>query len=131
MAGMADTQTTRIRSSRVALLPAVFLFVFVTPVAGVARWLLVVYAIPLLLVVWVIRAGIDIDAEGVTVRALLGSRRLPWSRVRGVTVSRRGQLRLLLTSGQALRLPFTRPAHLPLIRQASAGRLPETPVATA
>ncbi|MBI3687061.1 MAG: PH domain-containing protein [Actinobacteria bacterium] len=127
---MADAPVLRIRATRVALLPATFLLICVTPLAGASGWLLPLFAVPAVLLGWVLRAGADVDPDGVTVRALVGSRRVPWDQVAGLSVAPRGQISLALTSGDRLRLPATRPVHLPLIAAASGGRLPElTPTA--
>jgi hypothetical protein len=125
MAGMADAPTLRIRSSRVALLPAVFVFVFVTPVAGTSTWLLALFLIPVVLVAWVVRAGVDVTSDGLTLRALLGTRRLRWDQVAGLAVGERGKVSAVLRSGDQVRLPATRLHDLPLISAASGGRIPD------
>jgi len=66
-----------------------------------------------------------VDAGGLTVRALVGARRVRWADVAGLRVGRRGEVALVLTGGAALRLPTVRARHLPLIAAASQGHLPD------
>ena len=49
-----------------------------------APYLLPLLVIPLLVAVWGWRAGTDVGADGLTVRAALGNRRMPWSEVTGI-----------------------------------------------
>lgn len=119
----------QIRTSRVALLAVLLGISCVTPLAAASRWLLWLYLVPVLAGVWVLRAGVDVDTEGVTVRALARSRRVGWARVAGLMVGQRGKVRLVLTSGGWLRLPAVRVRHLPLLAAASGGRLPDVSAA--
>ena len=115
----------QIRTTRVALVAVALGAICLSPLALYAPWLLWLYALPLLAAARVLRAGADVDAAGVTVRALVGTRRVPWAEVAGLRVGRRGEVALVLTSGRALRLPTVRARHLPLIAVASGGRLPD------
>jgi len=113
----------RIRPSAAALPVVVVLTLCVIPLATASPWLLVLLAVPVLALAWVLRAGVDVDPGGVTVRALLGSRRIPWSDVVGLQAGPRGDLWLVLAGGRRLRLPTARARHLPLIAAASGGRV--------
>jgi hypothetical protein len=117
--------TLQIRASRVSVLPVLFLALCLSPLAVYRPWLLSLFVVPLLLAAWVLRAGLDVDADGVTVHALAGRRRVPWSGVAGLQVRRRGAVNLVLTGGGTLRLPAVRARHLPMIAAASAGHLPD------
>jgi len=121
----AVSPAVQIRASRVTLLPVLFLALCLSPLAVYRPWLLWLFAVPLLLAAWVLRAGLDVDADGVTVHALAGQRRVPWSGVAGLQIRRRGAVNLVLTGGSALRLPAVRARHLPMIATASAGHLPD------
>jgi hypothetical protein len=121
----AVSPAVQIRASRVTLLPVLFLALCLSPLAVYRPWLLCLFALPLLLALWVLRAGVDVDPDGVTVHALAGRRRVPWSDVAGLRIGRRGAASLVLTSGGALRLPAVRARHLPMIAAASAGHLPD------
>jgi hypothetical protein len=114
----------RVRTPRTALLAVLVLAVCVLPLASSAPWLAVLWVLPVAAAGWVVRAGVDVDRAGLTVRALLGSRRLPWAEVAGLRVTDRGRLTAVLRGGGAVRLPVLRPRHLPLVAAASGGRLP-------
>ena len=117
----------QVRVPRTALLAVFVLAICVLPLATSAPWLAVLWLVPVAAAAWVLRAGVDVDPGGLTVRALLGSRRLPWTDVAGLRVSHRGRLAAVLRQGGAVRLPVLRPRHLPLVAAASGGRLPAPP----
>ena len=88
------------------------------------RW----YFAPLLLVplavgVWGWRAGTDATVNGLRVRALLGSRYVPWSRVESLNVGERSRVYAHTATGSAVRLPAVTPADLPRLVAASGERL--------
>ena len=114
----------RVRTPRTALLAVLVLAICVLPLASSAPWLAVLWVLPVAAAGWVVRAGVDVDRAGLTVRALLGSRRLPWAEVAGLRVTGRGRLTAVLRGGGTVRLPVLRPRHLPLVAAASGGRLP-------
>lgn len=121
---MTDQPALRVRTSRIALLGVLALFVCVTPVAAATLWLLILYVVPLAIGFWVLRAGADIDTEGITVRAVFGQRRYSWSQVRGVTVDARGALLLALDGDRLVRVPVARSRDLEAISEASGGHIP-------
>ena len=93
---------------------------------SLATW--AVYLLPLLLVplavaVWGWRAGTDVDATGVTVRAALGQRRVPWTQITELTADARGRVTARLTSGRALRLTAVPASALPRVVAASGQTL--------
>jgi hypothetical protein len=124
-----DPGAVRIRPARVTLLAVLVLTLCVIPLATARPWLLVLLAVPLLALAWVLRAGVDVDRDGVTVRALLGQRRIGWPDVAGLQAGPRGDLWLVLGTGRRLRLPTARARHLPLVAAASDGRVPVIPPA--
>ena len=79
--------------------------------------------IPIIAVLYIARTATFVDATGIRVRALLGSRTFPWDVVRGLTVRERA-IYVVLAAG-TVRLPCARLAHLHAIAEASNGRLPE------
>jgi hypothetical protein len=132
MVGVPSTRTTsvvKLRPPRPALLVVLFLLFCVTPLAFVRTPFLLLYAIPLGALLWICRAGTDIDADGVTVRAVAGSRRIAWSEIQALTPTDGGELRAVLRDGRLMRLPQARLRHLALIAAASDGHIatPETP----
>jgi hypothetical protein len=116
--------TARLRMSRVALLPVVFLVVCVLPLAVAASWTLVFLLVPVLAAAYVLRVGVDVGDGGVTVRSVAGSRSVPWDDVAGIRVGERGDLWLVTARGTELRLPVLRARDLPRLAAASGGRIP-------
>lgn len=112
----------RVRTTRSALLVVFFVLLCVSPLALAVPWLAWLFVIPLVLAAWVLRAGVDVDGTGVTIRALFGSRRVPWDDVAGLSVTRRGQVMLVRANGRQVRMPVVRARHLPLLAAASGGR---------
>ncbi len=115
---------TRLRMNRTALLPVGLLAVCVVPLAFAAPWTPVLLLIPLAVALWVLRVGVDITEDGLTVRAALGQRQVPWTSVAGIRVAPRGDLWLVTTGGTEVRLPAVRARDLPAIGRASEGRIP-------
>ena len=116
--------TARLRMSRVALLPVVFLAVCVLPLAVAASWTLVFLLVPVLAAAYVLRVGVDVGDGGVTVRSVAGSRSVPWDDVAGIRVGERGDLWLVTARGTELRLPVLRARDLPRLAGVSGGRIP-------
>jgi Bacterial PH domain len=112
---MGVVSTVRFRRSPATTLAAV---VFMIAGLSVARWapyLLILLVIPAVVAVWSWRTGTDADPAGLTVRALLGSRRIPWSDVAGLVTDDRGTVSAQLTSGRAVPLPAVGRADLPRV----------------
>jgi Bacterial PH domain len=106
------------RSSAITLAAVVFM------IAGlsVVRWapyLLILLVIPAAVAVWSWRSGTDADRAGLTVRALLGNRRIPWSDVAGLVTDERGNVSAQLSSGRAVPLPAVGRADLPRLVEAA------------
>lgn len=80
--------------------------------------------IPVLLSALIIRLRTVADEQGVTVRTLLGSRTVRWDEIDGLRFNRGSWARARLKSGQELRLPAVTFATLPLLTEASSGRVP-------
>lgn len=87
-----------------------------------------VLLIPILVAIFVARTGTVVSDKGLRVRALFGSRDLPWESIRGLSVS--GRAIYAVIADGAVRLPCVRIAHLGPISRLSEGRLPELPDAT-
>jgi hypothetical protein len=80
--------------------------------------------IPVVLSALIIRLRTVADHQGVTVRTLLGSHTVRWDEIDGLRFSRGSWARAKLKSGGELRLPAVSFATLPLLAEASAGRVP-------
>lgn len=123
---MSRTDSLRFRQSGATLVAALIAFVSALPLAG-SRWALT----PLLLLpvgfgVWAWRAGTDVDAAGLRVRALLGTTAIAWDRVAGLTADPRGRASALLTDGHEIRLTGVSAADLPAVVAAAGGHI-DTP----
>ena len=105
------------------ILGAVLLAVCATPVAFGAPWFWLVYLLPVAVVVWVLRVRTTVDSDALTVRRLVGSRRVPWSEIRSLHLRDKGGVRAVLTDGAELPLPSVRVRDLPQLAAASGGRL--------
>jgi len=106
-----------------AILGAVLLSFCATPAAFEAPGFWLVYLLPVAVVVWVLRVRTVADADGLTVRRLVGSRRVPWSEIRSLHLRDKGGVRAVLTDGAELPLPSVRVRDLPQLAAASGGHL--------
>jgi hypothetical protein len=111
--------------SRTALLPVVLLLVCVVPFAAASPWALVVLALPLFAAAWVLRVGVDVADEGITVRQIVGSRTVAWPELAGIRVGRRRGLWLVTTAGTEIAMPVLRVGDLPRLAELSGGRIPQ------
>jgi len=115
---------SRLRMSRTALLPVAVLAVCAIPLAFASPWTLVVLLIPAAVAAWVLRVGVDIGDDGITVRSLAGQRRVPWSELAGIRVAGDHRLWLVTTRGTEVRVPVMRARDLPRLAELSGGRIP-------
>jgi hypothetical protein len=114
----------RLRMSRTALLPVAVLTVCAVPIAAVLPWGPLVLLLPIAAAAWVLRVGLDIGDDGLTVRSVLGSRRVAWTELAGIRVAGRGGgLWLVTTYGTDVRVPVMRARDLPRLAALSGGRL--------
>jgi hypothetical protein len=115
------------RLPRSAYLAVLFLVLCATPLVQhpLASF---VYAIPVAAAVFIARTATIVDDQGITVRALVGHRTLPWAELRGLSVT--GRSVYAVTDAGAVRLPCVRLADLAALSAASGGRLPQLPEAT-
>jgi hypothetical protein len=80
--------------------------------------------IPVLLSALIIRLRTQADRDGVTVRTLLGGQSVRWEEIDGLRFSKGSWARAQLKNGGELRLPAVTFATLPLLTEASGGRVP-------
>jgi len=115
--------------SRTSLLPVVLLAVCMLPLAGASAWALLLLLVPVAIGVWVVRVGVDVREDGLTVRSAVGRRQVPWTSLAGIRVAPRGDLWLVTTAGTEVRLPVMRARDLPRLAALSGGRIevPEPP----
>jgi len=113
----------RLRMNRIALFPVGLLALCTIPLAFAAFWTPVLLVIPLAAALWVLRVGVDVADDGLTVRSLAGQRQVPWQEIAGIRVARRGELWLVTTRGTELHLPVMRARDLPQLAAVSGGRI--------
>jgi hypothetical protein len=112
--GSVTAPTVRFRHSSAITVAAVIVMI-----AGLSllTWAppitLIVLVVPLAVAVWSWRTGTDVDANGVTVKAALGRRRIPWSDVAGLVADGDGRVNAQLHSGRAVALPAVSRSDLP------------------
>lgn len=127
--GVADTQPEPGRKAvfripGTAFLAIVFLMVCLIPVSfnGVpGLWAL--YAVPLGLILFVVRTRTTATEQGLAVRTLFGHRDLPWEALKGLAITKRSKVRAVLADGSQIPLPTVRTRHLPVISLVSGGRV--------
>jgi lysylphosphatidylglycerol synthetase-like protein (DUF2156 family) len=117
------TPPARLRMSRTALLPVALLAVCAVPLATVSAWTLLLLLVPVVVTAWVLRVGVDVGDDGLTVRSMVGRRRVSWDELAGIRVAPRGELWLVTTGGTEVRLPVMRARDLPRLAALSGGRI--------
>lgn len=114
--------TVKFRHSSAIAIAGLVAFFGAVPVATYHWYLTPILLVPLAVLVWGWRAGTDADARGVSVRALLGTRRLPWSRITALVPA--GQrVVAVLDGGVSVPLPAVGPADLPKLVAASGAAM--------
>jgi hypothetical protein len=127
MAGVSQKPVLRVRKSGALLVAALIAFVSAVPLAG-SHWALTpVLLIPLVLGVWAYRAGTDVYADRLVVRALAGSTVIPWERVSELAPDARGRVAALLDNGSVIRLTGVTTANLPAVLRAGGQQLSSPP----
>ena len=81
---------------------------------------------PAVLIVWAWRAGTDVRADELRVKALVGSTRVPWSSIVELAPDQRGRVSALLDNGNAIKLTGVTRANLPRVL-AAAGQQVKSP----
>jgi hypothetical protein len=114
----------RFRINRATLIGVLVFALCLTTLTAASPWFLLLLLVPAVLAAWVLRTGFDVDGDAVTIRSLLGRRRVRWSEVAGVRVGERADLWLVTTGGTEVRLPAVRARDLPALGRASEGRIP-------
>jgi len=87
-------------------------------------WVAVLLVIPILLSTYIARSRTIADRDTVTARTLLGSETVRWDDVHGLRFGKGSSAYAHLKEGRDLRLPAVTFATLPLLTEASGGRVP-------
>jgi hypothetical protein len=108
------TPIMRFRRNSAAAVAAIIALIGAIPLAAQGWAYALVLLVPLAVVLWAWRSGTDVRKDGLVVRALLGSRYVPWSEVTAL-VPHGGTVHAQLTNGNRLPLALVRPADLPRV----------------
>ena len=87
-------------------------------------WAAVLLVIPVVMSVMIVRYRTVADRDTVTARTLFGSEELAWDDVEGLRFGKGSWAWALCKDGSELRLPAVTFATLPLLTEASEGRVP-------
>jgi hypothetical protein len=102
----------KFRYNAAITIAAVVAFFGAVPLATSRAYLLPIVLVPVLIGVWGWRAGTDVGPAGLRVRALFGSRLVPWSHVAALVPANRRRVYAVLTTGRQVRLPAVGAAEL-------------------
>ena len=97
------------------------------PLATSAWFVAPILLVPLAIAVWGWRAGTDATVNGVRVRALFGSRFVPWPKIETLVVGERDRVFAHTAAGSVIRLTAVTPADLPKLVAASGEQLSTPP----
>lgn len=120
---MSSSTQVSFRQHGALAIAALVVFVGALPLASQRWYLLPLLLVPLLAGAWLWRSGTDADADGLSVRALLGRRRIPWSQVAELAGDTRGRAVARLTGGQVVRLTAVPATELGRLVEASGQAL--------
>lgn len=87
-------------------------------------WVVALLIIPVVLSVFVARYRTVADRDNVTARTLFGSETVEWGDIEGLRFGKGSSAYAHLKDGRDLRLPAVTFASLPLLTEASGGRVP-------
>jgi Bacterial PH domain len=100
-----------------------FALTLLAPVAALP-WTAPLLLIPILLSALIIRMRTVADRDTVTARTLLGSTTLRWEDIEGLRFEKSSWARAHLKRGGEVRLPAVTFSTLPLLTEATGGRVP-------
>jgi hypothetical protein len=109
--------TLRFRPHGAVAIAGLIALIGAIPLASAGWYYLPVLVVPLVVVVWALRAGTDVGPDGLRVRALIGARRIEWSEVSELGADRRGRALARLTNGQVVPLTSVRDRDLPRLAE--------------
>ena len=87
-------------------------------------WVAVLLVIPVILSALIVRYRTVADRDTVTARTLLGSETVSWADIEGLRFGRGAWAYARLRDGAEMQLPAVTFATLPLLTEASQGRVP-------
>jgi hypothetical protein len=123
MGDMAKVDRAVFRLPVVALLIPVVLAIFATPLATVGGGWIWLYALPVLVGIYVVITRTVADPAGVRTSGITGRHRLAWADLDGLEFSGSRWAVAVAHDGRRLRLPMVRPRDLPRLAAVSGGSL--------
>lgn len=108
----------RFRYNAALAIAGVLAMIGTLPLLGASPLFAPLLLLPLAVAAWGWRAGTDVDDRGLVLRALLGSRRIPWTQVDALLPEQR-RVQARLANGRVVTLPAVTPADLPRLVAAS------------
>jgi hypothetical protein len=129
-AGEDPAPSAVFRVSPLVVLVALTFAVCATPIALTVPFLWLIYLVPIGIIVWTLRVRTVADPDTLTVRRVVGGRRVPWDQISSLRLGQTGwrdraRVRAVLSDGAELPLPAVHVRHLPQLAAASGGRLPD------
>jgi hypothetical protein len=112
------------RTTPLAVLGALAIAFCFTPMAFALPFGELVYVVPIAMIVWVLRVRTTADAEALTVRKIVGGRRVSWSEISTLRLGK-NRVSAVLGDGAELPLPSVGLRDLPKLAAVSGGRLPD------
>lgn len=113
------------RVPAVGILAALLLGACATPIAVTLRYGWLVYLIPVVIIVFVMRTRTIVDSDGMVARTLLGRTVIPWDSLRSLRVQEKSWVRAVLDDDREVTLPAVRTGSIPLLSQVSGGIVPD------
>lgn len=113
------------RPSSLQVLGAVAIAFCATPFAFGAPLFWLIYLVPLAMIWWTVRVRTVVDPDGLTVRRVVGGRRVPWDEISSLRLGQRARVSAVLTDGAELPLPAVHVRDLSALAAVSGGRLPD------
>jgi hypothetical protein len=113
-------ERAQFRPDRTGLTAVGVLFLGTVPLGLASAWFAPLFLLPLAATVWVLRARVVGDADGVVVCNGLGVRRVAWAEVDRFEVPKRGWIVLHPLSGRAARLSALTRRDLPKLLEAGS-----------
>jgi hypothetical protein len=118
-------QPEKFRYNAAIVIACVVAFFGAVPLAVSRLYLLPILVIPVALGFWAWRAGTDATADGLRVRALFGSRFIPWGDVEALVPAGPRQVYAALGGARRVRLPAVGAADLARLgKPVTAGKPP-------
>lgn len=121
------TDTTKVFGiSRLAYFVVPLLMVIWLMLMGIsAAWFAWTIIIPAIVAWWIWRMRTTVDAQGITSVTAFKTVRVPWHDVAGLRFPKWSTVRVVLNDDSTVRLPAVGFNDLPILAEASCGRVPD------